>query len=161
MATTASRLWDVRCPVCESSSRVLESRAADAGAAVRRRRQCSACGYRFTTYERHERALFVRKRSGGREAFDREKLRGGLARAAHKRPVSDQQIDAIVDAIEQAAAKAGGALASPAVSELCLRELRRIDWGAYMQFAGTLPAPAPEFAPSGQAGSVRAERDPA
>jgi transcriptional repressor NrdR len=139
---------------------VLESRGAEAGAAVRRRRECSGCGQRFTTYERYEPALFVRKRSGVRQDFDREKLRSALAAAAHKRPVSEQQIDAIVEAVERTATDAGGELPSSEVGELCLGELRRADWGAYMQFAGTLPSPAPEFAESPRADSVRLESDP-
>jgi len=140
---------------------VLESRGAESGAAVRRRRQCTACGQRFTTYERYQRLLFVRKRSGERQGFDREKLRTALAAAAHKRPVSEQQTDAIVEAVERAAADAGGELSSSEVVELCLRGLRRVDWGAYMQFAGTLPTPAPEFADSAPSDSVRLESDPA
>jgi transcriptional repressor NrdR len=151
----------VQCPHCEATTRVLESRGAEAGAAVRRRRECSSCGRRFTTYERHERLLFVRKRSGERQAFDGEKLRGALVRAAHKRPVSEGEIDEIVDRIEAHLEEAGGELAASSIGELCLDELRELDWGAYLQFAGTLPAEAPQLAGSGRAGSVRSEGDPA
>jgi transcriptional repressor NrdR len=129
---------------------------------VRRRRECPKCGQRFTTYERHERALFVRKRDGEREAFDRAKLREGLARAAHKRPVADAAIDSIADGIEAELERAGGELPSSTISELCLEGLRDLDWGAYLQFAGTLPSgESSEFAGSSRRRSVRRESDPA
>ena len=143
---------------------MLESRGAEAGAATRRRRECSSCGHRFTTYERYEASLFVRKRSGRRQPFDREKLRGALARAAHKRPVSAAQIDSIAEGIEAAVAGAGGELPSVSVRELCLTGLGAVDRGAFLQFAGTLSsedisalAADPEFAGSLPAGSVRSK----
>jgi transcriptional repressor NrdR len=157
----------MNCPLCDASSKVLESRRADSGAATRRRRHCSSCGHRFTTYERSEDALRIRKRSGASQPFDRTKLHAALSRAAHKRPVSDAQIDAIADAVEAALRKAGGELASDAVGALCLQGLGKVDRGAYLQFAGTLPsqddlplALSSEFAGSFQAGSVRAESNP-
>jgi transcriptional repressor NrdR len=156
---------------------------------VRRRRRCSSCGHRFTTFERYERVpLFVRKRDGGRQSFDRAKLRGGLARAAHKRPVDGAEIDAIVDQIEAEAVRSGGELAAARVGELCLEGLRRTDRVAYLQFAAVFnqleveqvrselarlaaePGPLPErslldslpqFAESGGGDSVRPESDPA
>ena len=86
--------------------------------------------------ERHERGpLFVRKRGGERQPFDRIKLRGGLARAAHKRPVAPESIDAIVDRIEHEAEGAGGELPASRVGELCLAGLRDLDRVAYLQFA--------------------------
>jgi transcriptional repressor NrdR len=138
---------------------VLESRSSEAGAATRRRRECSGCGHRFTTYERHEQSLFVRKRSGRRQPFDRAKLHGALARAAHKRPVSEAEIEAIADSVQAALAKADGELESKAIGELCLDGLRGVDRGAYLQFAGTLPQ-SPEFAGSLGAGSVRSKSNP-
>ena len=154
----------VDCPLCESTSRVLESRGSEAGAAIRRRRECSSCGHRFTTYERYEQSLFVRKRNGRRQPFDREKLRGALARAAHKRPVAESEIDSITDSVRVAVAEAGGELPSRAIGELCLSGLRAADRGAFLQFAGTLPpedvsllAVDPEFAGSLPAGSVRSK----
>src|SRR5687767_8610418 len=85
------------CPSCSASTRVLESRPADGGEAVRRRRECSECGRRFTTLEeRLPDKLWVVKRSGVKERFDREKLAGGLARAAHKRPVAAEEIMGLV-----------------------------------------------------------------
>ena len=158
----------MQCPLCEASSRVLESRSAEAGGAIRRRRECSSCGHRFTTYERCELSLSVRKRSGRREPFDRAKLRAGLARAAHKRPVSEGQIDAIADRVESALTQAGGELSTGAIGELCLEALREADVGAYLQFAGTLPsqvdsilAAEAQFAGSSRPRSVRSGRNPA
>ena len=163
------------CPQCAAASRVLESRSSEAGAAIRRRRECSGCGHRFTTYERYEQSLFVRKRAGRRQPFDSEKLRGALTRAAHKRPVSELQIDAITTGVEAALVAAGGELPSRSIGQLCLRELAEVDRGAYLQFAGTLPfddiaeiglpeewgAPGPasdsEFAGSLPSGSVRSK----
>jgi transcriptional repressor NrdR len=146
---------------------VLESRSSEAGAAIRRRRECSACGHRFTTYERYEHSLFVRKRSGRRQPFDRAKLHGALTRAAHKRPVRAIEIDAITDRVEAAVIEAGGEMPSSAIGELCLSGLREVDRGAYLQFAGTLPSPDDlqldansVFAGSLRTGSVRSKSNP-
>ena len=155
---------------------------------MRRRRQCSACGHRFTTFERLERGpLFVRKRGGERQPFDRAKLRGGLARAAHKRPVADAEIDSIVAGIEAETDRAGGELPADRIGEMCLEGLRRVDRVAYLQFAAVYkqldvedvraelaglaaePGPIPEetlldepqIAGAGAVSSVRPERDPA
>jgi transcriptional repressor NrdR len=136
------------CPSCERSTRVLESRQAEAGAAIRRRRECPACGRRFTTYERREPdPLYVIKRDGERQRFDHTKLRAALLRAAHKRPVEPTAIESVVGRIEGELARAGGELAAQAIGELCLAELRALDTGAYLQFAGTLEQP--ELAISG------------
>ena len=103
---------------------------------MRRRRQCSGCEHRFTTYERCDtQALFVRKRDGSRQPFDRLKLRGGLERASHKRPVRPEAIDALVNRIETAAVRAGGEITAARIGEMCLSGLRRIDQVAYLQFA--------------------------
>ncbi|MCO5315780.1 MAG: transcriptional regulator NrdR [Solirubrobacterales bacterium] len=125
------------CPRCgHESSRVLESRSSEEGAAVRRRRQCAGCGNRFTTYERHEvRALFVRKRDGRLQPFDHDKLRGGLARASHKRPVEPEAIDDLVGRIEAEAVRSGGEITAARVGDLCLAGLKEIDQVAYLQFA--------------------------
>jgi transcriptional repressor NrdR len=164
------------------------SRRAEEGAAVRRRRRCAGCGYRFTTFERHEQGpLFVRKRGGERQPFDRAKLRAGLSRAAHKRPVAGAEIDAIVARIGAAAERAGGELPAARIGEMCLEGLRRLDRVAYLQFAavyrqldvdevraelarlGPEPGPLPdeslldsrpEIAAAGPAGSVRVPGDP-
>ncbi len=152
------------CPRCQASTRVVESRGSDAGATIRRRRECSSCRCRFTTYERYEQALFVRKRGGRRQPFDRAKLRDALARAAHKRPVSGTQIDAIAADVEAALLSAGGEMPTRSIGELCLRGLAQVDRGAYLQFAGTLPfedisaiVADSEFAGSLPTGSVRSK----
>lgn len=127
----------VLCPKCgHQRSRVLESRGSEEGAAVRRRRQCSGCEHRFTTYERSElQALFVRKQDGSRQPFDRTKLRGGLERASHKRPVPPEAIDDLVGRIESAAVRSGGNIGAARIGEMCLNGLRQIDQVAYLQFA--------------------------
>jgi transcriptional repressor NrdR len=130
----------VNCPRCDSPTSILETRKAEGGAALRRRRECSSCGHRFTTYERAvPEALEVVKRDGRRQSFDREKLRSALIRASHKRDVDPRQLDQIVDRVEREARNAGGELAAVRIGELCLNGLRRLDRGAYLQFAGTLP----------------------
>ncbi len=145
------------------ASRVLESRRAEAGAAIRRRRECSACGYRFTTFERRApEPLAVRKRDGGRQRFERTKLRAALLRSTHKRQVAAEQVEALVDRVERTIASEGGELPAARIGELCLEGLRELDHGAYLQFLGTLPSEAaaaaaekPEFAASSSGGSVR------
>ena len=139
------------CPACGAQTKTLETRRADAGGAVRRRRHCSACGERFTTFERREpEPLFVIKRGGSRQRFDAAKLRDGLKRAAHKRPVSAGDIEAIVARIAAEAERAGGEISADAVRELCLDGLSEVDVGAYLQFAGV---------EVGDLDSVRAELD--
>ena len=125
------------CPRCHSASRVLETRRADEGAALRRRRECPACGHRFTTNERREPPpLFVRKRDGRREPFDRAKLRAGMLRAAYKRPVEPRDVEAIVDRVEaEAEASDGGEIAASRAGDLCLEGLSRVDRISYLQFA--------------------------
>jgi len=126
----------VTCPSCQRPTRVLESRKADGGSSVRRRRECSECGRRFTTFERRERdTLWIRKRDGGRQPFDRVKLAGGLLRAAHKRPIDPGSIERLVAAIEDEAEAAGGELPAERVGELSLEGLRELDRIAYLQFA--------------------------
>ncbi len=102
------------------------------------------------------------KRDGERQRFDRMKLRAALLGAAHKRPVVPPEIEAIVDRVELAAGQ-GHELSSERIGELCLEELRRLDRGAYLQFAGTLPSistePARSAAISAASGSVRAARE--
>ena len=103
---------------------------------MRRRRQCSSCEHRFTTYERYElQSLFVRKRDSSRQPFDRLKLRGGLERASHKRPVPIDAVDDLVNRIETATVRSGGEISAARIGELCLAGLREIDDVAYLQFA--------------------------
>jgi transcriptional repressor NrdR len=150
------------CPACNGSTRVAETRSAERGRATRRRRHCTSCGHRFTTFERIERApLSVRKRDGELQRFDPVKLRAALLGAAHKRPVSAPDVERIVERIESAAHAAGGEIEAERISELSLAALRELDSGAYLQYAGTLPDFNPEITASFEAGSVRAARDPA
>jgi transcriptional repressor NrdR len=149
----------MECPSCQGPTRVLESRRADDGASVRRRRHCERCDQRFTTFERREVPRFVRKRDGERQPFDRTKLRAALLRAAHKRPVTPAAVETIVDEIEAAIDESGGELEAQRIGEICLEDLRTIDPGAYLQFAGTLPGTSPQLARVVGAGSVRVGRE--
>jgi transcriptional repressor NrdR len=153
----------MECPICHRPTRVLESRRNDANA-VRRRRECSACGHRFTTFERvAEAPMHVRKRDGSVQRFDRTKLRAALLHSTHKRPVAAEDVEQLVDEIAIAIDAAGGELAAERIGALCLAGLRRLDHGAYLQFLGTLPGGElnPDFAESVAAGSVRAARESA
>lgn len=130
----------MQCPSCHSSTRTLETRTADRGAAVKRRRECKGCGTRFTTFERREpEPTWVVKRSGRRQGFDRAKLRAALIGATHKRDVDPRRLEPIVDRVEQELRGAGGELSATRIGEICLEELERIDRGSFLQFAGTLP----------------------
>jgi transcriptional repressor NrdR len=129
----------VNCPRCDSATRTLETRRVPDGA-VRRRRECTECGHRFTTYERAvPEVLEVIKRDGSRQPFDREKLLGSLSRASHKRDVDPRRLSLIVDGVEKELRDNGGELSAERIGELCLDGLRQLDRGAYLQFAGTLP----------------------
>ena len=150
------------CPRCDQPTRVLESRRADDGAAVRRRRACPSCAHRFTTFERRDREpLSVAKRTGSSQRFDRTKLRAALLRSTHKRQVDAAEVEALVDRVELAIEAAGGELPAERIGEICLRGLRDLDQGAYLQFLGTLPSPNAQFAESAAEGSVRVARDSA
>ena len=127
---------------------------------MRRRRECSRCGHRFTTVEgREPEPLSVVKRDGERQRFERTKLRAGLLNAAHKRPVAASDIEAVVDRVEMAVADAGGELAAERIGELCLEELRELDVGAYLQFAGTLAEPAVAISGDRRGDSIRLVRE--
>ena len=129
----------MNCPRCESPTKTLETRRVADGA-IRRRRECSSCGHRFTTYERAvPETLQVIKRDGSRQPLDREKLLGSLNRASHKRKLDPRKLTSIVDGVEQEARDNGGRIDAARIGELCLRGLQRLDRGAYLQFAGTLP----------------------
>jgi transcriptional repressor NrdR len=154
----------MECPLCDRPTRVLESRRAAGGEATRRRRECSACGHRFTTFERREpEPTFVIKRGGERQRFDPAKLRAALLRSTHKRQVGTADVEDLVARVGLAIETAGGELPSARVAALCLEGLAELDRGAYLQFLGTLPADTenPEFAASVPDGSVRAARDSA
>lgn len=132
MATLAH----MRCPLCGvDDTRVVDSRPAEAGHAIRRRRACSNCGDRFTTYERTEAAIQVRKRSGRIEPFMPEKLRLGIEAALADRPVSDRRRLDIVLSIEQALRALGSPVAADDIGRLVLEHLREVDEVAYLRFA--------------------------
>jgi transcriptional repressor NrdR len=127
----------MRCPFCgNDDSQVVDSRLSEPADAVRRRRVCRSCERRFTTYERHDEGpLYIRKRSGRREPFDRAKVLAGLERAAIKRPVEREQLDALVDRIVAELRTRGGTPGVEEVGELALRGLRGMDEVAYVRFA--------------------------
>jgi transcriptional repressor NrdR len=126
----------VRCPYCrENDDKVIDSRVADDGAAIRRRRECLACGRRYTTYERVEEAgLLVRKRSREVEPFDRAKLRAGVERAATNR-LDATTLEAIVSEVEEELRALGGEVGSDRVGLAVLERLRNLDHVAYLRFA--------------------------
>lgn len=128
----------MKCPRCSShDSRVLESRDVEQESVIRRRRECLSCQHRFTTYERIEAVhLLIIKKNGERELFDRSKLAGGIYRAFEKRPVSADQIEAIINAVEQELkSSAEHEIASMAIGELVMNKLRESDDIAYVRFA--------------------------
>jgi len=130
----------VRCPHCgNSDDKVIESRTLAAGDAIRRRRECIGCGYRFTSYERIEDKQFmVIKRDGRREPFDRSKIERGVQRAVEKRPVSQMGIESLINEIEDEAAimgKEGHEIRAGIIGDLVLEKLKTLDKVAYIRFA--------------------------
>jgi len=129
---------DVRCPFCgEKETKVTDSRATDDGCSVRRRRECAACGKRFTTYETVDRTpLIVVKKDGSREAFDRNKILTGIMRACEKRPVSVAELEAVVTDIERTLRnRLEPEVTSKDIGELVMEKLKNIDEVAYVRFA--------------------------
>jgi transcriptional repressor NrdR len=129
----------MRCPNCGSiDDKVLESRTLAAGDAIRRRRECNSCGFRFTSYERIEvKPLMVIKKNGRREPFDRSKIERGVERSLEKRPVSQMNIESLINEIEDAAAmqgRTGSEIASSAIGDLVLEKLSTLDKVAYIRF---------------------------
>lgn len=127
----------MRCPRCASlDDKVVDSRAAEDGSAIRRRRECLGCGQRFTTYERLEEVPFVvLKRSGVREPFDRVKVATGIEAAAKNRPVSVEQIAAMAADIEESLRIVGSEVRTEDVGLAVLDRLRAVDEVAYLRFA--------------------------
>ena len=128
----------MRCPQCSTrDTRVVDSRDLDEAATVRRRRECPACGSRFTTYERVEAArLVIAKRDGTRQEFDRDKLASGLAKALTRRPVPDDAAERAADEIEGELRSAGQSeVPSSRVGALAMEKLRALDHIAYIRFA--------------------------
>jgi transcriptional repressor NrdR len=128
----------VQCPSCQNTdSRVLESRAAEGGRSVRRRRECLNCEFRFTTYERVEMVpITVLKRNGHREIFNRSKLLHGLSRACEKTELTPSKLEAIVDELELSLQQSNSReVASSEIGELVLGHLKGLSEVAYVRFA--------------------------
>lgn len=128
----------MRCPYCGNPrTRVIDSRAADDGAAIRRRRRCENCGSRFTTFERRERVeVVVVKRDDTREPYERKKLDAGLHKACNKRDVSDETIEMAVEEIEEAIMKRQEReIPASVIGDLVMQKLKSIDEVAYLRFA--------------------------
>lgn len=130
----------MRCPYCGSlDDKVLESRTMANGESIRRRRECLACGYRFTSYEHiEEKPFMVVKRDGRRQPFERAKLAKGIERALEKRPVSTSSLENLITEIEDQAIMKGRAnreISTSELGDLVLEKLHEIDKVAYIRFA--------------------------
>ena len=128
----------MHCPFCQhTDTRVIDSRVSEDGATIRRRRECEACGERFSTLENIEIKLpAVIKSDGRRDTFDARKLRAGFDRALQKRPVSEEQIEAAVRAVIHAIRMSGEReIASRRIGEFVMNELRKLDHVGYVHFA--------------------------
>jgi transcriptional repressor NrdR len=127
----------VRCPWCSSlDDKVVDSRLGEDGAAIRRRRECLSCNRRFTTYERLEEApLWVVKRAGEREPFDRAKVVAGVRAATKNRPVGEDELDDIAQQVEESLRGQGAEVTSQLIGVAVLDRLRQVDEVAYLRFA--------------------------
>lgn len=126
----------MKCPKCQSENfKVLDTRASDD--AVRRRRECESCGYRFTTYERIEQpTLLVIKKDNTREVFDREKIMRGVVRSAQKRPISIEKIEELVETVEREVRGLGeNEVRSEQIGQYVMDELADLDEITYVRFA--------------------------
>ena len=128
----------MKCPYCsEDDTKVIDSRPADDNSSIRRRRQCEKCGKRFTTYEKLETMpLMVIKKDNSREVYDRSKIEAVILRSCHKRPVSPQQINAMVDEIENWIFNLEEKeVETSAIGERVMEKLKDMDEVAYVRFA--------------------------
>src|SRR5678815_1892631 len=127
----------MRCPFCANeASPVKDSRPSEDGASIRRRRQCEACGARFTTFERvHLRDLTVVKKNGEREPFDRSKLERSIAIACRKRDVPAERIDRLITSIQRQLETRGDEVTTSQIGEAVMDGLKAIDHVAYIRFA--------------------------
>ena len=132
----AASLGSVHCPVCrQDETKVIDSRSADGGAVIRRRRECGSCSLRFNTFERMlEAPVVVTKRSGMREPFDRDKILHGLVAASKGRPLEHDKFDCLIGAVEEEARLTGGDVTSEWVGLAVLDRLRELDEVAYLRF---------------------------
>ena len=128
----------MKCPFCgKENTRVIDSRPADDGSSIRRRRQCDECTKRFTTYEKVEAIpLVVIKKDNNRESYDRSKVEAGVYRSCHKRPISVDQINTLVDEVENAIFNMEEKeIPSRVIGQLVMEKLRDLDPVAYVRFA--------------------------
>ncbi len=128
----------MRCPFCGTlDNKVIDSRLSHGGETTRRRRECNGCSRRYTTYEKVELQLpMVLKKDGRRQPYDRDKLMAGLRRACVKRPVTQDQLDRLLDELERSLSERGEAeVDSAEIGRHVLRALREIDQVAYVRFA--------------------------
>ena len=127
----------MRCPFCaHEDSQVKDSRPSEDGAAIRRRRQCDACGQRFTTFERVQlRDLTVVKKDGKREPFDRDKLARAIGHATRKRDIPADKIDQLVTGVQRRLETQGDEVASDRIGEAVMAGLKALDHVAYIRFA--------------------------
>lgn len=128
----------MKCPFClHQESSVLESRDSEDGQVTRRRRECDKCHKRFTTYERIEGPqLTIVKKDGGRQSFDREKVRRGIQKACEKRPIGNDLRETIIDEVEQEMMKKpNGEVSTRTIGNAILRRLKKVDKVAYVRFA--------------------------
>ena len=128
----------MKCPYCAYlESKVVDSRPADEGASIRRRRECLSCHKRFTTYETVESLpLMVVKKDGSHQSFDRSKVLGGVIRACEKRPVPYQDMEGLVSEIEQVLQnQMDREISSARIGELVMERLKKLDEVAYVRFA--------------------------
>jgi transcriptional repressor NrdR len=133
----------MKCPYCSAATtRVVDKRDSEDRSVTRRRRKCSACGARFTTYERSERAsLIVVKKDGRREEFSREKLRAGVTKACAKRPVSAGAIEQVLNDVEaELRRREGPEVSHQVIGEVVMDRLRQLDNVAYIRFASVYRA---------------------
>ncbi|RBP45566.1 transcriptional regulator NrdR [Garciella nitratireducens] len=128
----------MKCPFCNSiESKVVDSRPTDDGEVIRRRRECTHCYKRFTTYEKIEDIpLIIIKKNGNREPYDRNKIMNGALKACEKRPVSIKQIEQLVDLVEKKIFNSmEKEVSSTLIGELLMEQLKKIDEVAYVRFA--------------------------
>lgn len=128
----------MKCPYCgKDNTRVIDSRPADDGGSIRRRRECDACGRRFTTYEKVETIpVIVIKKDENRETYDRSKIEDGIIRACHKRPIPAVQVSGLVDEIEAVIFnKEVREISTREIGELVMEKLKKLDSVAYVRFA--------------------------